>query len=153
MKSYKLKIKGKSYEVNVNDLIDNSVKVEVNGVTYDVEIEVKVRDENPGKKTTQANSKKIGEDVYYSIYTTQIENTLKTINICKNYILEKMPKDTKKLKNVKEVEEFMKLRIGFMNRWNFKSSLKLLKYISLYPRYRSYLADFKECFKNTISSD
>lgn len=39
MKSYKLKIKGKSYEVNVNDLIDNSVKVEVNGVTYDVEIE------------------------------------------------------------------------------------------------------------------
>ena len=47
------------------------------GNTYDVEIEVKVRDENPGKKTTQANSKKIGEDVYYSIYTTQIENTLK----------------------------------------------------------------------------
>ena len=48
------------------------------GNTYDVEIEVKVRDENPGKKTTQANSKKIGEDVYYSIYTTQIENTLKS---------------------------------------------------------------------------
>ena len=48
--------------------------------TYDVEIEVKVRDENPGKKTTQANSKKIGEDVYYSIYTTQIENTLKNNN-------------------------------------------------------------------------
>ncbi len=50
------------------------------GNTYDVEIEVKVRDENPGKKTTQANSKKIGEDVYYSIYTTQIENTLKNNN-------------------------------------------------------------------------
>ncbi len=50
------------------------------GNTYDVEIEVKVRDENPGKKTTQANSKKIGEDVYYSIYTTQIENTLRKNN-------------------------------------------------------------------------
>ena len=50
------------------------------GNTYDVEIEVKVRDENPGKKTTQANSKKIGEDVYYSIYTTQIENTLRNNN-------------------------------------------------------------------------
>ena len=59
---------------------DKYNKFHSTGNTYDVEIEVKVRDENPGKKTTQANSKKIGEDVYYSIYTTQIENTLKNNN-------------------------------------------------------------------------
>lgn len=39
MKSYKLKINGKDFDVNVNDLIDNSVKVEVNGVSYNVEID------------------------------------------------------------------------------------------------------------------
>lgn len=48
--------------------------------TYDVEIEVWVLDENPGKKTTQTNAKKIGENVYYCEYTSQIENKLKNGN-------------------------------------------------------------------------
>ncbi len=42
------------------------------GNTYDVEIEVKILDENPGKKTAQTAYEKIGENVYYSEYTTQI---------------------------------------------------------------------------------
>ena len=42
------------------------------GNTYDVEIEIQVLDENPGKKATQTETTKIGENVYYSIYTTQI---------------------------------------------------------------------------------
>lgn len=42
------------------------------GNTYNVEIEVQHLDENPGKKTTQANYTKIGENVYYSDYTTQV---------------------------------------------------------------------------------
>jgi len=42
------------------------------GNTYDIEMEVKVLDENPGKKTTQAEQTKIGENVYYSMYTSQI---------------------------------------------------------------------------------
>ena len=42
------------------------------GNAYDIEMEVKVLDENPGKKTTQANYTKIGENVYYSMYTSQI---------------------------------------------------------------------------------
>ena len=42
------------------------------GNTYDVEIEVQVLDENPGKKTEQTQSTVIGENVYYSIYTSQI---------------------------------------------------------------------------------
>ena len=39
-------------------------------------MEIQHLDENPGKKTTQANYKKIGENVYYSEYTTQIQEQL-----------------------------------------------------------------------------
>lgn len=46
------------------------------GNAYDVEMEVQVLDENPGKKTTQANPTKIGENVYYSMYTSQILDKL-----------------------------------------------------------------------------
>ena len=46
--------------------------ISATGNVYDVEMEVKVLDENPGKKTTQAASDKIGENVYYSKYTSQI---------------------------------------------------------------------------------
>lgn len=46
------------------------------GNTYDVSIEFKILDENPGKKSTQTTKDKIGENVYYSIYTTQIEEVL-----------------------------------------------------------------------------
>ena len=35
-------------------------------------MEIQYLDENPGKKTTQANYTKIGENVYYSEYTSQI---------------------------------------------------------------------------------
>ena len=42
------------------------------GNTYNVEMEIQYLDENPGKKTTQANYTKIGENVYYSEYTSQI---------------------------------------------------------------------------------
>lgn len=46
--------------------------------SYDIEIEIQHLDENPGKKTAQANYTKIGENVYFSEYTTQI---LKQIGI------------------------------------------------------------------------
>ena len=42
------------------------------GNSYNIEMEIQVLDENPGKKLTQANYTKIGENVYYSEYTTQI---------------------------------------------------------------------------------
>lgn len=42
------------------------------GNSYDVEMELNVLDENPGKKTTQAEKTKIGENVYYTMYTSQI---------------------------------------------------------------------------------
>ena len=46
------------------------------GNAYDVEMEIKVLDENPGKKTSQATQDKIGENVYYSMYTSQILDQL-----------------------------------------------------------------------------
>lgn len=46
------------------------------GNSYDVEMEVKVLDENPGKKAAEVSSTKIGENIYYSIYTSQIEKEL-----------------------------------------------------------------------------
>lgn len=42
------------------------------GNSYVIEMERKVLDENVGKKTAWANGKVIGENVYYSIYTSQI---------------------------------------------------------------------------------
>ena len=42
------------------------------GNSYNVEMEWKALDENHSKKTTQANATKIGDNVYYSKYTSQI---------------------------------------------------------------------------------
>lgn len=46
------------------------------GNTYNVEMEIQIIDENPGKKTTQTAKDKIGENEYYSVYTSQIEEVL-----------------------------------------------------------------------------
>ncbi|MCI8352064.1 MAG: hypothetical protein HFJ58_00275 [Clostridia bacterium] len=46
------------------------------GNSYDVEISVKVLDENPGKKGAETSTTKIGENIYYTIYTSQIEEEL-----------------------------------------------------------------------------
>ena len=46
------------------------------GNSYEVEMELQVLDENPGKKTTQAEATKIGENVYYTMYTSQILDTI-----------------------------------------------------------------------------
>ena len=46
--------------------------------SYNIEMEIKHLDENPGKKTAQTNYTKIGENVYYSEFYTQI---LKQIGI------------------------------------------------------------------------
>ncbi|MBR3882321.1 MAG: hypothetical protein IKJ36_03530 [Clostridia bacterium] len=46
------------------------------GNSYDVELEVKVLDENVGKKSAWTEGTVIGENVYYSIYTSQIVESL-----------------------------------------------------------------------------
>ena len=46
------------------------------GNSFDVEMLIQQLDENPGVKTTQAETTKIGENLYYNIYTTQVEEEL-----------------------------------------------------------------------------
>ena len=54
----------------------NQDAVRIMKESYNIDMEVKYLDENPGKKLTQANYTKIGENVYYSEYTSQILNKL-----------------------------------------------------------------------------
>lgn len=44
--------------------------------SFDVEMVAQILDENPGVKTTQAETTKIGENVYYNLYTSQLEEIL-----------------------------------------------------------------------------
>lgn len=46
------------------------------GNSFDVDVEIQILDENPGVKTTQADSTKIGENLYYKLYTIQVEEKL-----------------------------------------------------------------------------
>lgn len=46
--------------------------------TYDIQIEIKVLDENPSKRTTADNSTQKGENVYVTYYTSQIVSQLDT---------------------------------------------------------------------------
>lgn len=64
---------GKITEKNYNEFIS---KIEATGNTYDIELKLQRLDENPSKKTAQATETVIGENTYYSIYTTQIEDEL-----------------------------------------------------------------------------
>ena len=46
------------------------------GNSYDIEMEVQVLDENIGKKSAWTNKHVVGENVYYSVYTSQILSEL-----------------------------------------------------------------------------
>ena len=72
---------GKITPDKYNKFIEN---IGSTGNTYNVEMQVQVLDENPGKKTLTLQSDKIGENAYYSVYTSQIEDVL---NNNKNYNL------------------------------------------------------------------
>jgi len=50
------------------------------GNSFNVDIELQILDENPGVKTTQAESTKIGENLYYKLYTSQVEEKLNNNN-------------------------------------------------------------------------
>ncbi len=64
---------GKITEANYDEFIQDITST---GNLYNVEMEVKVKDENLGKKVSQAEADKIGENIYYSEYTTQIEEEI-----------------------------------------------------------------------------
>ena len=46
------------------------------GNSFEISMQAQILDENPGVKTTQAETTKIGENVYYNLYTRQIESRL-----------------------------------------------------------------------------
>ena len=46
------------------------------GNSFDIDVELQILDENPGVKTTQAEMTKIGENLYYNFYTSQVEQML-----------------------------------------------------------------------------
>ncbi len=48
------------------------------GNTFEVDLLIQQLDENPGVKATQAETTKIGENLYYNKYTSQVENELNT---------------------------------------------------------------------------
>lgn len=60
--------------------MDNYTKlittINATGNSYDVEMEVKILDENIGKKSAWTQGTVIGENVYYSVYTSQIVEVL-----------------------------------------------------------------------------
>lgn len=69
----KIRTTGKITQENYNQFVQS---ITATGNTYDVEMEVQIKDENLGKKVSQAQASKIGENVYYSIFTSQIQDEM-----------------------------------------------------------------------------
>lgn len=46
------------------------------GNSYEIDMQIQLLDVNPGVKTTQTSMNKIGENLYYTLYTSQIEEKL-----------------------------------------------------------------------------
>ena len=63
------KITDDRYQKFVNSLVST-------GNSYEIEMEVKILDENTSKFITDANPSKIGNNTYFSLYTSQIENII-----------------------------------------------------------------------------
>ena len=51
-------------------------EINSSGNSYEIDIQVMVKDENIGIKVTQEDKDKIGENEYYNVYTTQILDAL-----------------------------------------------------------------------------
>ena len=90
---------GKITITNYNKLVST---IEATGNTYDIEIEVKILDENVGKKSAWTSGTVIGENIYYSVYTSQItdiisdKNGTGTYNMSEGDILSVSVKNTNK---------------------------------------------------------
>ncbi len=59
--------------INQSDLTEYKEKIAALDHSFDTSMEVKVKDDNVGKKTSWTTSSVIGENVYYSVYTEAIE--------------------------------------------------------------------------------
>ena len=71
----KARTTGKITKTNYDEFLQTITST---GNTYDVELAVQVKDTNLSKKVSQAQADKIGENVYYSVYTSQIQNEIES---------------------------------------------------------------------------
>lgn len=55
------------------EILEN--ELEATGNSYDIEIELRIADKNPGKKT---ENQKMGDTTYYSLYTKQVREKLES---------------------------------------------------------------------------
>lgn len=69
------------------------------GNLYDVDIEVKVLDENPGKKSVQVQRDKLGENYYFEVFNSQV---MENINNDKPYLLKEGDIVAVKVKNTSQ---------------------------------------------------
>lgn len=65
-------------QIRSDDYNEFITRLATSGNTYDIDIEVKILDENPSKSQIDANPSEVGSNVYYSLYTSQIEEKFKT---------------------------------------------------------------------------
>lgn len=68
-----VRLTGKITQKNYSKLLQD---VAATGNSYDVEVVAKILDENPGKKGQAVDNDKIGENIYYAVYTSQIEDEI-----------------------------------------------------------------------------
>lgn len=65
-------------ELTLSDYDKFKQTITSTGNSFDVDLQIQILDENPGVKTTQAEMTKIGENLYYNLYTSQVEERLNT---------------------------------------------------------------------------
>lgn len=70
-------------KITMDDYTNLVTTISATGNTFDIEMEVKVLDENVGKKSAWTQGVVIGENVYYSVYTSQIESELQKSGVYK----------------------------------------------------------------------
>lgn len=77
--------------IRPSDLEAYQDKIATTGNTYDLEIEIQKLDENPGKKSSITSPDLVGENVRYSIYTSDILSAIYGENGDErnNYVLNK----------------------------------------------------------------
>ncbi len=66
----------KTGKITLDDYEKYIQTISSTGNSFEVEMQIQQLDENPGVKVTQAEMTKIGENVYYNKYTSQIEEEL-----------------------------------------------------------------------------
>ena len=69
----KIRTTGKLTSDNYDKFLDTLAST---GNSYEVDMQIQLLDVNPGVKTTLADSTKIGENLYYTLYKSQIEEKL-----------------------------------------------------------------------------